>query len=521
MIALFRETFKLSNAILVNSIIYRLRKLPLLKYIVPGKLYGNDAVNMVVIIMSCILKIGSKLATQAFCFLFICFLAKLFNEHLSQNMLVIFIAFTCTFSVVTNSTLQASKDKYYAIQLMRIDGNQYGIMDFTMNALVNVIRCFLVVLVLSIIMGFPIYYSIAFPLFLLSMKTISTIGWLTYYKTHREMQINKTAFLLPVYILGIILAAAGTYFQIYMSDMIFIIITMVCLMISYFAYAAIQKTTLFSPYYKKRLTLNMVVFNADEASQIAKKRITKQISYDVHVNSKKKGYELFNELFVQRHKKILMNSALRISVIYSLFLISAITLLYFIPEARKDTALYIQNHLPIFLMIMYFTNRGAKVTMAMFVNCDSSMLTYRFYRQPKSLLRLFTQRLKTMMKVNLVPSFVVSLGLVITLFVCDQQIEPIVYILVFIVINAMSAFFSVHNLILYYLLQPYNINLQAKGYLYNIITSITYIVCYRMVNIQLNLYLFTISVILFCILYILISLFLVYRMAPRTFKLKN
>lgn len=53
---------------------------------------------------------------------------------------------------------------------------------------------------------------------------------------------------------------------------------------------------------------------------------------------------------------------------------------------------------------MYMMNRARAITQAMFVNCNHSMLTYRFYRQLKALLSLFMERLKYVIAINLMPA---------------------------------------------------------------------------------------------------------------------
>ena len=84
----------------------------------------------------------------------------------------------------------------------------------------------------------------------------------------------------------------------------------------------------------------------------------------------------------------------------------------------------------------------------------------------------------------------------------------------------MSVFFSVHYLVIYYLLQPYDIHMQAKSHTYSIVCAVTYFVCYMFIRIQAPTLYFAAGVIIFTVLYITFSLYLAYRFAPKTFKLK-
>ena len=168
---------------------------------------------------------------------------------------------------------------------------------------------------------------------------------------------------------------------------------------------------------------------------------------------------------------------------------------------------------------MYFLNTGKVVTNAMFMNCDHSMLSYRFYRQSNTLLSLFKERLKTLIILNLIPALTMSLVISILLAVSGGA-SFITYIVVFFSIVAMSIFFSVHNLILYYLLQPYNIGMEMKSTTYTIVSIATYWLCYYISDLKVSSFTFGIIMIVFAIVYSLISLFLVYRYAPKTFKLR-
>lgn len=130
------------------------------------------------------------------------------------------------------------------------------------------------------------------------------------------------------------------------------------------------------------------------------------------------------------------------------------------------------------VFIMYLINREETVTQAMFMNCDHSMLTYRFYRQPKAVLTLFRYRLISLIKINLIPASVLAIGLPVLLWISGGTEQAWNYIVLFISILLMAVFFSVHYLVLYYLLQPYNIELESKSTMYTVIKSLTWLVCY-------------------------------------------
>ena len=99
-------------------------------------------------------------------------------------------------------------------------------------------------------------------------------------------------------------------------------------------------------------------------------------------------------------------------------------------------------------------------------------------------------------------------------------LSPIGYVFVGLFLLMFSIFFSVHYLVLYYLLQPYNKNMQIKKMSYSIASFLTYYFSY-VIFWDLVLSSLTLSIIgiIFTIIYIVLALFLVYRFAPRTFKI--
>ena len=207
---------------------------------------------------------------------------------------------------------------------------------------------------------------------------------------------------------------------------------------------------------------------------------------------------------------------------FFLVVIAAIFIATLVNEKVYETVnKWMLTYLPYFVFIMYLINRGSTITQAMFMNCDHSMLTYRFYRQPDAILGLFKVRLKTIVKINLMPALVIACGLPFLLFATGGTEYPLNYLLLFVSILAMSVFFSVHHLVLYYLLQPYNIHMESKSGVYTATNWLTYLACYMFIRVRIPTLIFASLTILFSAVYIIVALLLVYKYAPRYFKLKQ
>ena len=255
-------------------------------------------------------------------------------------------------------------------------------------------------------------------------------------------------------------------------------------------------------------------------TEIVKENVLKQIEYKDNTTSNKKGFAYLQELFVKRHSKILTKSAKKQTIVLLIILAIAIISIELNSELNNSINKILLTYLPYFVFIMYLLNRGTTITQAMFMNCDHSLLTYRFYRTPSAILGMFKERLKTLISINLLPASIIAIGLPLLLFLTGGTDNYFNYIILFISIIAMSIFFSIHYLVMYYLLQPYTVNTEIKSSTYRVVQALTYFICYYMINLRLPTFYFGLLMTLFCIIYSIIALILAYKLAPKTFKLR-
>lgn len=224
---------------------------------------------------------------------------------------------------------------------------------------------------------------------------------------------------------------------------------------------------------------------------------------------------------IKRHKKILWNSTKKISYVCAFLVAAVLAGVYLLPEEKTVINEIVMTWLPYFVFIMYAINRGTNFTQALFMNCDHSLLTYSFYKQPSFILRLFQIRLREIMKINAVPALVIGIGLALILFATGGTDNPLNYVVLVVSILCMSLFFSIHYLTIYYLLQPYNAGTELKSGTYRIVLSVTYVVCFALMRLRMPIMIFGIMTIVFCVLYSIVASILVYRFAPKTFRLRT
>ena len=125
------------------------------------------------------------------------------------------------------------------------------------------------------------------------------------------------------------------------------------------------------------------------------------------------------------------------------------------------------------------------------------------------------------MKINAVPALVIGGGLALILFATGGTDNPLNYVVLIVSILCMSLFFSIHYLTIYYLLQPYNAGTELKGGTYRIVLTATYVACFALMQLRMPIMIFGIMTIVFCVVYSIVASILVYRLAPKTFRLRT
>lgn len=518
-------SFKLKNAYRVNSILHGFRQIPLIKKLFPPTVYSMSGFKVFAYVLSIIWEIITIFAFKLLYFLYAIVIWEVSMEIPADKqglfLLHIIVPFTFIGAFINNFMLNPEKYKYYAMIQLGMDAKQFTLTHYFYCLAKHIIGFTLCSLIIGLAYGLEWWECLMIPLFTAAAKTVVCPLEIARFKRGKKLNTKKInpllifaicTFIPVLYVLAI--------FGIMLPRQAALTIMGITIIGGFLALPYILR---FNDY----RALNKEIFNAEYVSQMDGKAAQrnlqkinrKNISSDTDISSEKSGFEYLNELFIKRHKKILWNTSIIMTVIITVLVIGLNIGCLVTTSIHGSINSMLKKSLPYFVFIMYALNRGMPFTQALFINCDHSLLTYSFYKQPKSLLTLFRIRLKEIIKVNLLPAFVGGLGLSFLLYTSGGTDEPITYPVIFVSICSLSIFFSVHYLTLYYLLQPYNAGTEIKNGTYKLITFVTYIVCYMMIYIELPTLAFGIVTTLFCVLYCIIACLLVYRFAPKTFKI--
>lgn len=520
MISTFFLSFRLKNAYRVNSILYSLKQLPIIKRILPEKLYGVRGLKILGNIISAIWEFIMIFLGK---FLYIAFMIAamlgIYQTNSAATFLHIFFFLTICGGLMNTYLFDPTKDKYYAMFLMNMDAKEYTISNYLYQMIKVLIGFLPFTCFYGMSVGLPLWIMILCPIFVMMVKTfINSLSLIDFKRTKKVKNENLPTSVVWILLLVLLVCVyALPYISIVMPTWMFLIFFGLSLGLGIFGFYQIFHFPYYRFLYKQLLTNAPLVI---DQTSIRRDASLSQIELDTSLNSTKEGFSYFHELFVKRHRKILTKAIKKQTIV----LVGIAIVMSFLVKVNASVA-STTNHLmlvflPYFVFIMYMLNRGTTLTQAMFMNCDHAMLSYRIYRKPNVILGLFKERLKTLIGLNLIPATVIGFTLALLLFLSGGTSNVYNYFVLFFSILAMSVFFSVHYLVMYYLLQPYNVHTEMKSSTYSVVQGVTYFVCYYMMQLRLPTFYFGLSVTAFCILYSLLSLWFAYRLAPKTFKLR-
>ena len=514
-------SFALKNTYRVNGILHSIRQIPIIRRLVPSAVYGIRGFKIFANVLSCIWEIVSVFLGKFLYFLvMVAGIGALYDGPADRIYLHILVFLSVIGAFSNTYMFNPTRDKYYAMILMRMDARNYTLVNYGYAILKLIVGFLPFSLYFGLHRDVPAWICLLVPFAVAGMKAAAAAVTLRDYektgKAANENKLDRFGWILIAVLLAAAYGLPALGFTLPVS------LTAAFLVLSAAAgLLSARKILRFDSYtlmYKEILADSMS--QMDVAKDAARKQSERAISADTTVVSHRKGFEYMNELFVKRHKSILWKASKRIAFVCLTLVLGLWLLFYLQPAARTATNRVLMTFLPYFVFIMYAINRGTSFTQALFMNCDRSLLTYSFFKQPGMILRLFAIRLREIIKVNLLPAAVIGGGLAFRLWQSGGTENPLDYAVLFVSILAMSVFFSVHYLTIYYLLQPYTAGTELKSGTYRLVTSATYFVCYFMMRVRLPILAFGLACIAFCILYCVVACILVYRFAPRTFRIR-
>ena len=515
----FIYAFLLKSTYRTNSLLYNLKKIPFLKDVLPANLYKSNNIKSFAKLLAFIYEVLTLFIWKLLYLLLIIVIPMVLSESLEVDLSMFFhILFFLTFcgAVLNTSLLDVSTDKYYAIMIMKMNARRLALSEFMYFQGKQLLGLFITMYYLSKWFSFSWLACICVPVYVVSCKLI---GCALFVKLDAMLK-EKVMVGLKLAICGISLALIiiCPILDIFITANVFYIATVVVFVIALPCLFYIFNYPKYDQLYKKLLRTENVVFDDQAFVEEEKKTYHDKIT-DVSITSNKRGYAYFNELFIKRHKKLLTRTTNLITILIIVIEVALGIAIVMHEPTRSTFNQNVIGILPYFMFVMYLINRGDSITKAMFINCDKAMLHYSFYRKGKTILEMFSLRLKSLVAINIRPAIVLAIGLSVLYALSGGTSNGVEYVVIIVTILSLSIFYSVHYLVMYYLLQPFNEQLEMKNPIYQAIMGLTYLVAY-MFTMEISSIYFGVVVIGITIVYCIVSLVLVYYFAPKTFRLK-
>ncbi|QIK69642.1 hypothetical protein G7062_04715 [Erysipelothrix sp. HDW6C] len=528
---------QIQSAIRVNQILYFLRKLPFIgSKISENAYYNDDLKNIYRIVLRIIVgikKILGKVLMALGIILLSGMLFRTFNFDINNVHFVLGVAITLNLLGTEDTLLfEDNKTKWLLISLFKLDAKTYYHHQYRQRILDRLLYgIILSIFLFSILSHQPQYYpyllvSLSFPVvnFILA-EAVNTIVFTRY---ERQLRIRSRI------LLSIAYASFGVLFAFSPFIPVWILLPLLAIMLSLALYAY-RITQDFNDFHAVnmyiRTTMNLSTDASQQMLELTKQelRIDDLASKDASLAtvSKYSGYRLLNSLFFARHRRIWYKPIRNIGA--AIMAIGSLTTLILIYCQRFQPDFYTVlisglnaitlDSLGFLVFFTYAINSSQRITRAFYLNSDYSLLHYAFYRRRETIWKQYLVRLRNLVAINFIP---VALALVwFTLWgsLGYLELNSTVIITAFDFI-ALSIFFSTYHLFLYYVLQPFNRNMEIKSLPYTLANIAVVMLAYNQSILRSIANIHTI-IIIFALMFIGVSTLIVRLISHKTFKLRE
>ena len=365
----------------------------------------------------------------------------------------------------------------------------------------------------------PVIDSLAMSLAILMTELSASIFWLSYLKDKEKSILDNGFIQLAIgLILSLILYVCVSYFKIpsrltsfgFLALSIIAFIPAYNYMKSFNSYGKIIEKAA----RKYQIALDTVADNAANSLKIKEKDLGKG-----KVTGESLAY--LNQVFFLRHRRIIRKPILIKSMI--ILLISLVLSAYMYVKGFDLDGNVGEISTFLIPLAMYILLKQDNILRSMYLNCDKGLMPYGFYREGKNVLAMYKERFKSLLKIMTIPSLALGLSyLMLASFDGTLSLRQKALSLVFIALLAL--FFVSLPLMEYYLLSPFNQEGQKTGKAVILIDYLIYAAVFFIlpqVTSKISYGVFLIAVSIFIISFVITSQILVYKLAPKTFKIRN
>lgn len=518
MIRTFFLSLKIDYFSAINSFLYSFQKVKFLDKIL-HPLYKKTGFKIFLSFLSSILTLFSSILTEAI-YLFVIYKMSqyLSKENLFPTFLHIYVIFAMIGMFIHTNLLEIGSKHYMNICLLSMNAKDYLLSHLLYN---NILHFFIHSILLYYFIGSlneNLLFCFLLPAISVFSKIIGEMINLKYY-AKTKIRIPENYVLYFSIVITLLAVTFLPYFSIFIPSNFYPFITIFLFLFfiyslfylfTYQNYLCIVKEIL-----RTRVLSKSTNFQTKDLVEVKDKQ--KEITTDKLKN--KKGYDLIHTIFFERHKNILLNSSIKISVF--LMILGMIGIFYFQKnqDMVKNVSFFFKKDLGTLILFLYFINRGGMITQAMFMNCDHALLRYNFYRNSEVITGMYQKRLKTVTLINLLPAFVIGILLVLYGYLFTNY-SVVSFLFLFLTSLILSMFFSIFYLMTYYLFQPYNSEFRMVRFSYSFCHFITFLVCLILIRIPISAEFLFLSTSIVTLLFYLLSNYFIKNKSSYTFRIQ-
>ena len=253
------NSIKFNNRYTTNAFIYRLRGLPLVGEYIPKDFYNDYLLEVLINLIAGIYIIISPFIGK---FIYLLFFLSIPMEYFnSSNVFIhIFVFLTLVGGVFNTDMFNPSKNKYYAVVLMRMNPKKYAISNFFWFCIKQLISFYPSIIFFGLIYRVNIWILLLLPIFVVLVKFIGNMFFLKIYDIKQKVVTENNFWLVgTVTVIGLSLAYLLPYLGLNINYIGFISIFILSLILGIISLKYILKNNNYNKIYKSMLTVNNVI----------------------------------------------------------------------------------------------------------------------------------------------------------------------------------------------------------------------------------------------------------------------
>ena len=568
------KVIHLRSIIGYNSLVFALKKTPVIGVLIPDKLYSTTFLKVIYWVFHVIIEVMKLFIGKIFglgiVYLAAFLLSDQYLDHdlgqgLSRSViygnlgLFFFLVYALCGILIRVPYFYCTTEKEYLVFMLRMDAKKLND-TLIYYDLAKLFTGYVIAGLFAVITGAPFWLWLGIPFLALLIRFfgigVQILSFKGRIRHHRSLKVSAAAYLIR---LALILLAAP-FFIVFVANGYFVPVIPLVIITALVVASGIWGFTEFSKCSSnlhRRALHDNIRNEVKTTSHYDNTKSFKKIKAKGTVKGNKKGFEYLNALFVKRHWTMLCLKP----VVFTLIIASILILLigefvygYFtrfgadncwnmvltnlinivtfrgyddvlLPLEKESVFQFFryvaQSHLLGMLIPLSIADNSFKTTQAMFINCDNSLMTFSFFKQREKIIKLFDIRLKQLIRLNIGPVVACGLSANLMLFATGGQSYPGEYLVTFLVAFLLSVLTSVTWLALYYLFQPFTTSVIAKSGAYRITSIIIYSIAAIIVWIPMVSYILAPVLLVITAAYVFFMRNRVYKLAPKTWKIKS